>query len=134
MITILLTAFVAVARQITFPTGAPELTKSGRDVVPKTEKEYAVFSEPMKNNPTFVVIKKKPADLGPGPQLGWNFVVNDTNRGWILEGGDERGWQIYIDRRGDGDLSDVRPDHFSRIDGVWSLQIEVAEGDLRWPC
>ena len=102
MITILLTAFAAVAGQITFPTGAPELIKSGGGVVPKTEQEYATVFEPMKNDPRFVVIKKKPANLGPDALYGWNFVVNGINRGWILEGDDERGWQIYLDRRGDG--------------------------------
>jgi len=134
MIAILLTAFAAVASQITFSTGAPELTKSGGIAFPMTEQAYATFSEQMKDNPRSVVIKKKPANLGPGALYGYNFVVNGTNRGWILEGDEERGWQIYLDRRGDGDLSDVGPDRFSRIDGVWSLQIEVTEGDVRWPC
>jgi thiol-disulfide isomerase/thioredoxin len=73
-------------------------------------------------------------NLGPGALYGLNFLVNGTNRGWILEGDEERGWQVYLDRRGDGDLSDVRPDRFSQIDGVWRLQIEVTEGDLRWSC
>jgi thiol-disulfide isomerase/thioredoxin len=108
--------------------------KSGGTVLPKTEQEYAAVFEPMKNDPRFVVIKKKPANLGPGALYGWNFVVNGINRGWILEGDEERGWQIYLDRRGDGDLSDVSPDRFSRIDGAWRLQIEVTEGDVRWPC
>src|SRR4030042_2545956 len=99
---ILLTAFAAVAGQITFSTGAPELTKSGRDVVPKTENQYAAFSEQMKNNAGIVVIKKKPVNLGPDALYGLNFVVDGTNRGWILEGDDERGWQIYLDRKGDG--------------------------------
>src|SRR4030042_4833550 len=102
MITILLTAFAAGAGQITFSTGPPELTKPGRDVVPKTEKEYAVFSEPMKNNPRIVVIKKKPANLGPGAVCGWNFVVKSTNRGSILEGDEGRGWPIYLDRKAEG--------------------------------
>jgi len=134
MITILLTAFIAAAGQISFSTGPPELTKSGRDVVPMTEQAYATFSEQMKNNPGFAVIKKKPADLSPGALYGYNFLVNGTNRGWILEGDEERGWHIYLDRRGDGDLSNVRPDRFSQIDGAWRLQIEVTEGDVRWPC
>jgi len=134
IIVILLTAFAAVAGQITFSTGPPELTKSGGVTFPKTEKEYAAFSEQMKNNPGILVVKKKPANLGPGALYGWNFVVDGTNRGWILEGDEERGWQIYLDRRGDGDLSDVSPDRFSRIDGAWRLQIEVTEGDVRWPC
>jgi len=124
MITILLIAFATIAGQITFSTGAPELTKSGGDVIPQTEQEYAIFSEQMKNNPGFVIIKNKPADLGPGALYGWNFVVEGTNRGWILEGDEERGWQIYLDRRGDGDLRNVRPDRFSQIDGVWRLEIE----------
>jgi thiol-disulfide isomerase/thioredoxin len=134
MIAILLTAFAAVAGQITFSTGPPGLTRSGRDVVPMTEKEYATFSEQTKNNPGIVVIKKKPAHLGPSALYGYNFVVEGINRGWILDGDEERGWQIYLDRRGDGDLSNVRPDRFSQINGVWRLQIEVTEGDVRWPC
>jgi thiol-disulfide isomerase/thioredoxin len=81
-----------------------------------------------------VVIREKPADLGPGALFGWNFVVDGTNRGWILEGDEERGWQIYLDRKGYGDLSDVRPDRFLRIDGTWRLEIAVTEGDIRWPC
>jgi len=131
---ILFTAFAAIAGQITFSTGPPELTKSGGVALPKTEQEYATVFEPMKNDPKFVVIRKKPADLGPGALYGYNFVVNGINRGWILEGDEEHGWQIYLDRRGDGDLSDVRPDRFSRIDGAWRLQIDVTEGDVRWPC
>jgi thiol-disulfide isomerase/thioredoxin len=99
-----------------------------------TEQAYATFSEQMRNNPRNVLIKKKPANLGPAALYGYNFVVNGTNRGWILEGNEERGWQIYLDRKGDGDFSSVRPDRFSRIQGVWRLNIEVTEGDIRWPC
>jgi hypothetical protein len=99
---ILLTAFAAVAGQITFSTGPPGLTKSGRDVVPMTEKEYATFSEQTKNNPGIVVIKKKPAHLGPSALYGYNFVVEGINRGWILDGDEERGWQIYLDRKAEG--------------------------------
>jgi thiol-disulfide isomerase/thioredoxin len=134
IITILFAAFAALAGQITFSTGPPELTKSGREVIPMTEQAYSTFSEQMKNIPGSVVIKKKPANLGPGALYGFNFVINDTNRGWILEGDEKHGWQIYLDRRGDGDLGNVHPDRFSRIDGVWRLQIEVTEGDFRWPC
>ena len=65
MIPILLTAFVALAGQITFPTGLPELMKSGGVAFPMPEKEYATFSEQVKNNPQFVAIKKKPAGLAP---------------------------------------------------------------------
>lgn len=90
MITILLTVFAAVAGQITFPTRAPELTKSGGVAFPMTEQAYAAFSEQIKNNPRTVVIKKKPANLGPDALYGLNFVVNGTNRGWILEGDEER--------------------------------------------
>ena len=109
IITILLTAFAAVAGQVTFSTGPPELTKVGGTVVPKTEEEYAASSEQMKSMPKFVVIKKKPANLGPGALYGFNFVINDTNRGWILEGDEGHGWRIYLDQRGDGELSDVSP-------------------------
>jgi len=109
IIAILLTAFVAVAGQITFPTGPPELMKSGGVAFPMTEKEYAAFSEQVKNDPKFVVIKKRPAALGPGALYGYNFVVNGINRGWILEGDEGHGWRIYLDQRGDGELSDVSP-------------------------
>ena len=109
IIAILLTAFVASANQVSFSTGPPELTKSGREVIPMTEQAYATFSEQMKNIPGSVVIKKKPANLGPGALYGFNFVINDTNRGWILEGDEGHGWRIYLDQRGDGELSDVSP-------------------------
>src|SRR4030065_2308453 len=102
MITILLTAFAALAGQIAFWTGAPELMKSGGVAFPKTETEYVVFAEQQKDNPKMVVIKKKPVGLGPDARYGLNFVVDGTNRGWILEGDDEGGWQIYLDRKGDG--------------------------------
>src|SRR4030042_6482043 len=91
---ILLTAVATLAGQITFSTGAPELNKFGGGVVPKTEQEYATVFEPMKNDPRFVVIKKKPANLGPDALYGWNFVVEGTNRGGILEGDEERGGEI----------------------------------------
>jgi len=110
IIMILLISFAAVAGQLTFSTGPPELTKVGGTVVPKTEEEYALFSEQMKSNPGFVTIKKKPADLGPGALCGWNFVVEGTNRGWILEGDDERGWQVSPVRRAEG----RNPGHMGR--------------------
>lgn len=119
------------ASALVFFTGAPELLKSDVPYVPMDQKEYRAFVETHK---WAVAVRKSPANLSSNAGYGYNFVVGGKNRGWILDGDDHRGWVLYLDWKGNGDLSNARPQQFKRVNGVYQLQVEVKDGDVQWPC
>jgi thiol-disulfide isomerase/thioredoxin len=71
-------------------------------------------------------VVKSPAGLSEAARYGYNFVVGGKNRGWILDGSDEKGWTLYLDMRGDGDLSAAEP---RKLEGT---RLDVAVDD--WTC
>jgi thiol-disulfide isomerase/thioredoxin len=126
-------AFLAYAASWTFPTGPAEPTKGGGIAFPMTAEAYRGFSEKMASNAKMVTVKRLPPNLSPGARFGYNFVVSGVNRGWILDGGNERGWVLYLDWKGDGDLFAAEPLHFQKVDGQYRLEIEASDGEARWP-
>ena len=128
-------AFLAYAVSWTFPAGPAEPAKGGAFVVPMTAEAYRSFSEKMASNAkvNVVTVKRLPHNLSPGARFGYNFVVGHANRGWILDGDDARGWVLYLDRKGDGDLFAAAPLHFQKVDGQYRLDVEASDGEVRWP-
>ena len=53
--------------------------------------------------------------------------------GWILDGDDELGWVLYLDWKGDGDLSAATPQRLNEVDGRRRLEVEGSDGEARWP-
>jgi peroxiredoxin len=104
-----------------------------KTVLPLTEQRYRVFADQVKTDPHLVPVSRKPPAVSQ-PLYGYNFVVGDKNRGWILDGDDERGWRLYLDWKGDGDLSQTEALTFKRVDRTWRLQVDVPDGATRWPC
>lgn len=131
--TTLLLAVVAYAASWTFPAGPPEPTKGGGMAFPMTPEQYRDFAARISAMPNRVPVKKSPANLTPAARYGYNFVIGNVNRGWILDGDDESGWLLYLDWKGDGDLSNAKPERMKKVDGQYRLEVEASDGDLRWP-
>lgn len=131
--TTLLLACLAYAGSWTFPAGPPEPTKGGGIAFPMTAEQYRDFASRIAGMPNRVPVKKSPPNLTPAARYGYNFVVGGVNRGWILDGDDDRGWLLYLDWKGDGDLSAAEPWRMTKVDGQYRLDVEASHGDARWP-
>lgn len=132
---LLFVALAASAATVTFPTGPAELSKNGAGIAtPKDAEQYAKFVEQTKSMAHHVSVVKKPAGLSPTARYGYNFVVGGNNRGWILDGDDEHGWVLYLDWKGDGDLSEAKAQRLERAGKVSRLEVEVSDGGLQWTC
>ena len=134
---LLFVALTASAATLTFPTGPAELSKSKNDgaiAFPMDAEQYAKFAEQTKSMAHRVLVAKKPAGLSPAARYGCNFVVGGHNRGWILDGDDEHGWVLYLDWKGDGDLSEAKAQKLARAGNVNRLEVEVSDGELHWAC
>jgi thiol-disulfide isomerase/thioredoxin len=92
-------------------TGKPELLEAGSGAVlfAMTEENYQKLAAQLENTPAFIPMKKKPANLGPQARFGINFVLEGTNRTWVLDGNEEKGYILHADLNGNGDLSDDPP-------------------------
>ncbi len=96
--------------------------------------QYAKFAEQAKSVAHRVAVEKKPAGLSPAARYGYNFVVGGNNRGWILDGDDEHGWVLYLDWKGDGDLSEAKAQRLVRVGKVSRLDVEVSDGEIPCAC
>ena len=134
-LTSLLVASLVTQSQVwTFHTGVPQLSRAAKNTVPMDQSQYAKFVDQLPPDGPVVPIRKSPAKLSVNARYGYNFTVGGKNRGWILDGDDADGWVLYLDWKGDGDLSNTTPEKFERVDGLYRLQIEVSDGARRWPC
>ena len=132
---LLFVALTASAATLTFPTGPAELSKNGGGIAfPMDAEQYAKFAEQTKSMVHHVLVVKKPAGLSPTARYGYNFVVGGNNRRWILDGDDEHGWVLYLDWKGDGDLSEAKAQKLERVDKVSRLEVEVSDGGPHWAC
>lgn len=125
--------FLAYAASWTFQAGPAEPAKGGGIAFPMTAEAYRGFAEKMANNAKMITVKRLPPNLSPGARFGYNFVVGGVNRGWILDGDDERGWVLYLDWKGNGDLLAAEPWHFRKVDGQYQLEVEASDSEARWP-
>lgn len=124
-----------VVAPLVFLTGNPALTSSGGlPIPPMPRTQYVAFakrySAEMKG---FIAIRTVPAGIGSDVLYGFNFVVDGQNRGWILNGDDKRGWTIYLDMRGNGNLSNARPRRFQLKNGVYRLPLVVRSNNVSVP-
>jgi hypothetical protein len=134
---LLFVALAASAATLTFPTGPAEISKSKNDgaiAFPMDAEQYAKFAEQTKSLAHRVLVTKKPDGLSPAARYGCNFMVGGHNRGWILDGDEEHGWVLYLDWKGDGDLSEAKAQKLERVDKVSRLDVEVSDGELHWAC
>ncbi|HEV8145628.1 MAG TPA: TlpA disulfide reductase family protein [Bryobacteraceae bacterium] len=135
MLALTFLTILAWAGQLTFPTAAPELSKGGGYAFPMNDTDYRAFAERLRSmGNRGISVRTKPPGLSPNATFGYNFVVGGKNCGWVLDGDDVAGWVLYLDRKGDGDLSAAKPEKFERVDGAWQLLVQVDEDGRQWPC
>jgi thiol-disulfide isomerase/thioredoxin len=126
----------------TFPTGDPVMSNGSGISHIETPAEYEKFAAAMKGHPNIVVITELPPNLSADYGLGYNFVYDNSNHSWILDH-DAEGYVLYLDRKGDGDLSSTEPLRFHEENGVqritvpmqdsaghWTVRFEVSKGNF----
>lgn len=108
-------------------TGKPKLLETGGGGVlfAMTEEDYQRLAAQLANTPAFVPMKRKPPNLGPQARFGINFVLEGRNRTWALDGNEKKGYILYADLNGNGDLSDDPPQRFEKKDGKYFLLIQT---------
>jgi peroxiredoxin len=134
MITSLVALSPVFLSALVFFTGAPEPTKDAGVAPVMNPREYRAFVQSKRFDNSFVFIRKTPANLSSNALYGLNFVVGNKNRSWILDGSDASGWVLYLDWNGNGDLSKAKPQRLERVNGSYWLNVQVKDGDLRYPC
>ena len=108
-------------------TGKPKLleTSGGGVLFAMTEEDYQKLAAQLANTPAFVPMKRKPPNLGPEARFGINLVLEGRNRTWALDGNEKKGYILYADLNGNGDLSDDPPQRFEKKDGKYFLLIQT---------
>ena len=117
-----------------FSTGPTEMSNNFKITFPMDPEHYAKFVEQFAGDGRVIPIRKGPANLSANALYGNNFKVGGKNRGWIIDGDDTKGWVLYLDWKGDGDLSATAPQAMEHTNGVYRLRVEVSEGETHWPC
>jgi thiol-disulfide isomerase/thioredoxin len=130
LLVLALAAFLPIWAQ-TFPTGDPVMPKSSGGMRPLTPAEYEKFATAAKGHTNIIAISKLPPKLSPDYGLGYNFVYEKANHGWILDH-DSEGYVLYLDRKGDGDLSAAEPLRFHDEDGVPRIDVAMQDSVARW--
>jgi thiol-disulfide isomerase/thioredoxin len=85
------------------------------------EEEYRKKTAQLSKNSYFPSIKLKPPGLTANAGYGYGLVFAGLNRSWILDGDAKRGYVLYADLNGNGDLADDPPLKFEDRDGKRSL-------------
>src|SRR5688500_17039767 len=105
---------------LTVNTGTPALLDRDSVTPGMTESEYKKLFAPLARYSNFIPIKRKPKQLSPAAKFGLNLVVNHKNIGWILDGSEARGYTLYADINGDGDLTNDAQLKLRKTDGKYS--------------
>src|SRR2546428_1405112 len=108
-------------KPITASTGEMELLESGEgELLPAyPEEEYQKLVARMMKAKNFLPLMRKPAALSPQARFGLNLRIENDPRimTWVLDGDEKKGYLLYADLNGNGDLSDDAPLRFEQIDG-----------------
>lgn len=115
-----------------FRTGDPVLSPGGSgEVRPLTPAQYQKFADRAKGSADIKVIRKLPPNLSPNYRLGYNFAYESANHGWVLDR-DSEGYKLFLDLKGDGDLSHTEPLRFHDEGGVPRIDVPMKDGASRW--
>lgn len=115
-----------------FPTGHPaKLPSGGVAMRPLTPAEYQKFATANEGSSFVKVIRRLPLNLSPNYRLGYNFVYESVNHGWILDR-DSEGYKLFLDLKGDGDLSSSQPFRFYDGGGVPRIDVPMKDGASPW--
>ncbi len=114
-----------------FPTGEPVIPPSSGAMRLLTPAEYQKFAAGAEGHSIIKIIRNLPPNLGPDYRLGYNFVYESTNHGWILDR-DSEGYKLFLDLKGDGDLSNSQPFRFHDEGGVPRIDVPMKDSVTRW--
>ncbi len=114
-----------------FTTGAPVKPPSGNAMHPLTPGEYKKFADGAQGMASFQAIRRLPTNLSADYRLGYNFVYSSGNHGWILDH-DAEGYKLFLDLKGDGDLSNSSPLRFHDEGGVERIDVPMKDGMSSW--
>lgn len=114
-----------------FRTGDPVVPPSSGAMVPSTPAEYQKFAAWAKGRANIKVICKLPPNLSPNYRLGYNLVYESANHGWILDR-DPEGYKLFLDLKGDGDLSRTEPLRFHDDGGILRIDVPMKDGASHW--
>ena len=113
-----------------FSTGEPVVPPNGSAMRPMTPSEYKTCSASAAGRANIRVIRQLPPKLSRDYRVGINFVYDLTNYSWILDR-DSDGYKLFLDLKGDGDLSNAEPYRFHQ-DGVRRIDIPMRNDATRW--
>jgi CubicO group peptidase (beta-lactamase class C family) len=106
-------------------TGAPVInSKEPAKMVALSEDEYKQLVPKLVQIPQFVPVRRKPSGLTKNAKFGFNFSFAGLNRSWIADGDKKKGFTLYADLNGNGDLSDDPILKFQKRAGKYSLVYE----------
>jgi len=114
-----------------FPTGHPAKPPSVGAMRPLTPAEYQKFATANEGSSSVKIIRKLPPSLSPDYRLGFNFIYDSANHGWILDR-DSEGYKLFLDLKGDGDLSHAEPLRFHDEGGVPRIDVPMKDGASPW--
>lgn len=98
---------------------------------PYTPAEYRrLVAEVAKDFP-LKVIHQLPVKLSPDYRIGINFIYDGANHCWILDR-DADGYKIFLDLKGDGDLSHAEALRFHKQDGIRRIDVPMKDGVFPW--
>jgi CubicO group peptidase (beta-lactamase class C family) len=110
------------AQETTAMTGAPVINSNEpATITALSETEYNRLLPKLIQIPQFVPIKRKPSGLTKNAKFGFNFIFAGLNRSWIVDGDKKKGFTLYADLNGNGDLSDDPLLKFQKRAGKYSL-------------
>jgi peroxiredoxin len=133
MLALLSTAQPLQTKPLTAFTGEPELLESGGAGVmfALTEEEYQKLAGQLTKIAAFVPMKRKPANLSAQARFGINFVLEERNLSWALDGDEKKGYVLYADLNANGDLSDDPPQQFAQQEGKHFLLFQTTARETR---
>jgi peroxiredoxin len=124
-------ASTVASQESRFSTGPPLLIEpkdaaasAGRPLM--TQAEYARFVDGFRSVPSFVPLRVFPENLSPNARFGINFVFGGKNHGFVVDGDATRGYLLFADLNGNGNLRDVVPVRFDRRDNYLTALVHVA--------
>jgi thiol-disulfide isomerase/thioredoxin len=114
-----------------FRAGPPVKPPSDGAIRPLTPIEYKKFADGAQGMANFKGIRRLPLSLSPDYRLGYNFVYDSVNHGWVLDR-DSEGYKLFLDLKGDGDLSNSQPFRFHDEGGIPRIDVPMKDGASPW--
>lgn len=105
-----------------FKTDAPKRLDRFIALPVSSAEEYREAIVPLKDR--LVSIRVPPTEVRVPALYGFNVVFDGENHSFIVDGDAQRGYRLFIDLNGDGNLQNDRPRHFIAGEGPPTVVLE----------